>query len=318
MVERGNLTIWLSPDAIARWNAKPSGRRGGQRKHSGIGIETALTLRLLLSLPLRQVEGLMGLALYVPDQATLSRRGKHLKVSLRVPKKPGRIDLVIDSSGLAIFGEGEWAAVKHGGWGIRGWKKLHLGVDGDGVIVGQVLTGISWPAVGNIAERVVAEYLDPDRFRGIKRIAVDEISFGKRHRYLTVVTDHDSRKVIWVVAGKSSDVLKIFFTGSWPDACEAIEIATIDMSAAYRKAILEGLANAQIISMSQSWSTKHATKCGANSCATLRQWRLVSRSVRRWAGPLRWPIDGGRRWWSCSHSPPSCRIMRFDRVLPGA
>jgi hypothetical protein len=45
------------------------------------------------------------------------------------------MDLVIDSSGLAIFGEGEWAAAKHGGKGIRGWKKLHLGVDGDGVIV---------------------------------------------------------------------------------------------------------------------------------------------------------------------------------------
>ncbi len=56
---------------------------------------------------------------------------------LRVSKKLGRIDLVIDSSGLGIFGEGEWAAVKHGGKGIRGWKKLHLGVDGDGVIVGQ-------------------------------------------------------------------------------------------------------------------------------------------------------------------------------------
>jgi hypothetical protein len=60
-----------------------------------------------------------------------------------VPKKLGRIDLVIDSSGLAIFGEGEWAAIKHGGEGIRGWKKLHLGVDGDGVIVGQRLTDAS-------------------------------------------------------------------------------------------------------------------------------------------------------------------------------
>jgi hypothetical protein len=64
-------------------------------------------------------------------------------VPLRVPKKLGRIDLVIDSSGLAIFGEGEWAAIKHGGEGIRGWKKLHLGVDGDGVIVGQRLTDAS-------------------------------------------------------------------------------------------------------------------------------------------------------------------------------
>lgn len=110
-----------------------------------------------------------------------------------------------------------------------------------------VLTGISWATVGNIAERVVAEHLDPDRFCGIKRIAVDEISFRKRHRYLTVVTDHDSRKVIWVAEGKSSEVLKGFFTEIGADACEAIEIATIDMSAAYRKAILEGLPNAKIV-----------------------------------------------------------------------
>jgi len=84
LVERGNLTIWLSPAAIARWKAKPSRRRGGQPKYSDLAIETALTLRLLFQLPLRQVEGslrslfdLMGLALDVPDHTTLSRRGKH-------------------------------------------------------------------------------------------------------------------------------------------------------------------------------------------------------------------------------------------------
>jgi hypothetical protein len=150
LVERGSLTVWVSPEAIARWSAKSSRRRGGQRKYSDLAIETALTLRLLFKLPLRQVEGflrslfdLMGFALEVPDHTTLSRRGKKLKVPLRVPQKFGRIDLVIDSSGLAIFGEGEWAAVKHGGKGIRGWKKLHLGVDGDGVIVGERLTHAS-------------------------------------------------------------------------------------------------------------------------------------------------------------------------------
>ncbi len=109
------------------------------------------------------------------------------------------------------------------------------------------LTGISWTTVGKIAGRVVVEHLDPDRFCGLRRIAVDEISFRKRHRYLTVVTDHDNRRVIWVAEGKSSDVLKSFFTEIGPEACKAIEIATIDMSAAYRKAILEGLPNAQIV-----------------------------------------------------------------------
>ncbi len=109
------------------------------------------------------------------------------------------------------------------------------------------LTGISWVTVGKIAKRVVAEKLDPERLKGLRRIAVDEISFRKRHRYLTVVTDHDRREVIWVAEGKSSEVLKSFFDEIGPEACEAIEIATIDMSAAYRRAIIDGLPNAQIV-----------------------------------------------------------------------
>ncbi|MGK0156636.1 MAG: hypothetical protein ACI9SE_003605 [Neolewinella sp.] len=115
----------MSPNAIAQWNAKPTRRRRRQPNYSDLAIEAVLTLRLLFQLPLRQVEGflrslfdLMDLALDAPDHTMLSLRGKHLKVSLRVPKNPGRIDLVIDSSGLGIFGEGECAAVKHGGKGI--------------------------------------------------------------------------------------------------------------------------------------------------------------------------------------------------------
>jgi transposase len=104
-------------------------------------------LRLLLHLPLRQAEGflisifdLMGLYLDAPDHTTLSRRSAGLAISLRTSKPNSAIDLVIDSSGLAIFGEGEWAAAKHGGRGIQGWKTFHLGVDQTGVIVAQALT----------------------------------------------------------------------------------------------------------------------------------------------------------------------------------
>jgi hypothetical protein len=150
LAQRGNLNIWLSPDAIKHWNAKPRGRRrrGGQPKYSDLAIETALTLRLLFHLPFRQTEGflisifdLMGLHLNAPDHTTLSRRSAGLDIPLRASKTKDSIDLVIDSSGLAIFGEGEWAAAKHDGRGIQGWKTLHLGVDQTGVIVAQELTG---------------------------------------------------------------------------------------------------------------------------------------------------------------------------------
>jgi len=147
LVERGNITLWISDDAIASWKPAPAGRRGGQRKFSDHAIETALTLRLIFRLPLRQAEGflrsvlsLMSIDLEAPDHTTLSRRGQHLNLRLDRVASTKRIHLMVDSTGLSIVGEGEWAAVKHGGNGRRAWKKLHLGVDRSGVIVAELLT----------------------------------------------------------------------------------------------------------------------------------------------------------------------------------
>ena len=90
---------------------------------------------------LRSIFGMLSLDLSAPDYTTLSRRAQRLNLPLRrVPTDTG-IHLIVDSTGLAIVGEGEWAAVKHGGRATRGWKKLHLGVDGSGVIVAHALTG---------------------------------------------------------------------------------------------------------------------------------------------------------------------------------
>ena len=147
LVRRGDVTVWVSPEAIATWEPADVGTRGGQRKYSNLAIETALTLRLLFHLPLRQTEGflrslfgLMGLDLLAPDHTTLSRRGQHLDLTLRRMPPRESTHLVIDSTGLSIVGEGEWAAAKHGRRGKRGWKKLHVGVDPSGVIVAHALT----------------------------------------------------------------------------------------------------------------------------------------------------------------------------------
>ena len=147
LVRRGDVTVWLSAEAIAAWTPGRSGRPGGQRRYSDLAIETALTLRLLYHLPLRQAEGflhalfgMMRLDLEAPDYTTLSRRSQHLRRCLRpVPTDEG-LHLVLDSTGLSIVGEGEWAAAKHGGRGRRGWRKLHLGVDQSGVIRVHTLT----------------------------------------------------------------------------------------------------------------------------------------------------------------------------------
>ena len=147
LVRRGDVTVWLSSEAIAAWTASRSGRRGGQRRYSDLAMETAMTLRLLYHLPLRQAEGFLQalfgitrLDLSVPDYTTLSRRSQHLRRCLR-PVAPGDgLHLVLDSTGLSIVGAGEWAAAKHGGCGRRGWRKLHRGVDQSGVILVHTLT----------------------------------------------------------------------------------------------------------------------------------------------------------------------------------
>jgi IS5 family transposase len=147
LVGRGDATLWVSPEAIATWAPAGVGTRGGQRQYSDVAIETALTLRLVFHLPLRQTEGflqslfgMMGLELVAPDHTTLSRRGQHLDLTrARVPTGKG-LHLIVDSTGLSIVGEGEWARAKHGVRGMRGWKKLHLGVDRSGVIIAHALT----------------------------------------------------------------------------------------------------------------------------------------------------------------------------------
>ena len=150
LVQRGDITVWVAPDAIATWEAVGVGTRGGQLQYSDLAIETALTLRLIFHLPLRQTEGfltsifgMLGLDLSAPDHTTLSRRGQHLDLPLRRAPAGAGLHLIVDSTGLSIVGEGEWAAAKHGGRGRRGWKKLHLGVDRSGVIVARALTEAS-------------------------------------------------------------------------------------------------------------------------------------------------------------------------------
>lgn len=147
LVARGDITLWITPEALQAWRPARTGMRGAQPKFSDSAIETALTLRLAFHLPLRQAEGflrsvlrIMSLDLESPDHTTLSRRGQSLALDLRAFPNRSPLHLLIDSSGLAAFGEGEWAAAKHGAKGRRGWRKLHLSIDPRGVILAQHLT----------------------------------------------------------------------------------------------------------------------------------------------------------------------------------
>jgi hypothetical protein len=144
------LTVWFTEEAIAAWRAEPRTTRGGQPWYSPLAILTALTLRIVFRLALRQTEGLigsifqlLGLDLAVPDHSTLSRRAETLEVS-RPRSSPGSgpVHLLVDSTGLRLCGPGEWLVEKHGSRTRRSWKKLHLATDADtGRIVASALTG---------------------------------------------------------------------------------------------------------------------------------------------------------------------------------
>ncbi len=149
LCQRGSLTVWLTDEAIAAWTAEPRTTRGGQRTYSALAILTALTLRAVFRLALRQTEGLigsviglLGLDLAVPDHSTLSRRAETLKVprpGARAGAEP--LHLLVDSTGLKLCGAGEWLHEKHGTTMRRSWRKLHLGLDASsGQIVASVLT----------------------------------------------------------------------------------------------------------------------------------------------------------------------------------
>ncbi len=110
------------------------------------------------------------------------------------------------------------------------------------------LMGISWVTVGSIVERIVSSRLDPKRLENLRRIGIDEFGYRKRHRYITVVVDHDSQRVIWAGEGRSAEVLEGFFGEVLGiDRCFNIKEVTIDMAAGYIKAIENWLPQADIV-----------------------------------------------------------------------
>jgi hypothetical protein len=149
--QRGSLTVWVTSEAVDGWAAPRRKTRGGQPRYSDLAIESALTLGLVFGLRLRQAEGfltsvlrLMGLDLAVPDHTTLSRRANkwrspNKRQGHRLPGK-GPVHVLVDSTGLEVYGAGQWLEEKHGAKSRRRWRKLHLALDADS---GGVGAGIS-------------------------------------------------------------------------------------------------------------------------------------------------------------------------------
>jgi hypothetical protein len=150
LVQRGSITFWLSDDFEKVWLYAGEKQRGSQFDYSDQAIEIMLTIKEVFHLSNRSVEGfvrsvfaMLNIHWSVPDHTTLSKRGKSFKVKLPKNSQSG-MNLVLDSTGLKIYGEGEWKVRKHGYSKHRTWRKLHVGANPDsGEIQVAVLTGNS-------------------------------------------------------------------------------------------------------------------------------------------------------------------------------
>ena len=153
LIERGSINLWYCDDLEEQWYDRSVPNEPGRSlTYSDKCIYICLMVKVLYKLTYRQTEGHLktlfertGLKLKVPCYTQMSRRAASLRVPLKRLPKQGPIDLVIDSSGLKVFGEGEWKVRQHGVSKRRTWKKLHLGVDPlDNGIESVKLTPSNW------------------------------------------------------------------------------------------------------------------------------------------------------------------------------
>jgi transposase len=106
---------------------------------------------------------------------------------------------------------------------------------------------IAWRTVGTILERVVPRFRPSDPLDGLTHIGIDELSYRRHHKYVTVVIDHVAKRVVWAREGKDADTLREFFKELGPQRCAKLEAVTIDMSEAYLKAVTEASHEAKVI-----------------------------------------------------------------------
>ena len=149
LVDRGKILFWITEEAMKNWQEEEkTGKRGKPKQYGDTAIKTALTLQQVFHLPLRSTEGFLASILVkiapdlkAPDHSTLSIRGKTVPIHIRVRSiRDEPLHIVVDSTGVKVYGEGEWKVRMHGWSKRRTWKKLHIGVDeesGD-ILLGEV------------------------------------------------------------------------------------------------------------------------------------------------------------------------------------
>lgn len=205
LVQRGSITFWMSEEFEKIWLYTGKKQRGSQFDYSDKAIEIMLTLKEIFHLPNRSVEGfvrslfqMMKIDLPVPDHTTLSKRSKTLKVKL--PKQSaGSLNVVLDSTGLKVYGEGEWKVRKHGYSKHRTWRKLHLGGNPDnGEILAVVLTG------NNISDDTVVKEMLTQIEQALLACAADG-AYDKRKVY-DALNEHSPEVDILIPPRKNAHI----------------------------------------------------------------------------------------------------------------
>lgn len=179
-MRRGDLTVWLTEEAVAAGRIPATGARGGQPFYLSRAIETGLALRVVFHQPLCQTEGMLRsiaaalkVDIAISDHTTLNRRGGAVAILPRPAKRDEPLRLLIDSPGLKMCGEGEWLAQRRGLRSRRRWRKLHLGCDAD---MQEIVTAeLTSDDVGDVA--VLPERLD--QFDGVAEGAHDSEAAGR-------------------------------------------------------------------------------------------------------------------------------------------
>jgi len=155
LVKRGSLTLWLDKEASESWLAcrgKEEKKEGRPFIYSDTAIEIILTVGSVYHLPLRALEGFLksiaslfekARSIRIPDYSTCSRRSKDLVIQIRTKKikEDEDIHVVADSTGVKVFGEGEWKVRQHGYSKRRTWKKIHIAINEKGEIIATEVTG---------------------------------------------------------------------------------------------------------------------------------------------------------------------------------
>lgn len=175
LVRRGDITLWFDRDVVDEWEHDNAETKVGRPfVYSDLAVESLLMLRELFRLPYRQTEGLgralmklLGIDVAIPHHTSLQKRAAKLKIAIDITKASGPIDVVVDSTGLKVYGEGEWKVRQHGIGKRRTWRKLHLAVNpATHAIVAQTLTENNEHDAGQVEPLLDQGPVDVETFYG--------------------------------------------------------------------------------------------------------------------------------------------------------